>query len=105
MPCLFSLEEQGMIENNDDGAEIDVCLCCGNITGGKAMNRYSNDYGIEFQSPKNRRPLTRAQAARVIAAPLPKRATGHAKAIALPLAIGLVVLALWALAFLIAFAS
>ena len=70
------------------------------------MNKlYSHDYGLSFHSPTNRRPLTRGEAARVLAAPLPKRATRQMREIVRPLAIGLVVLALWALAFIVAFAT
>lgn len=41
------------------------------------MKRYADDYGREFHCHTNRRPLTRQEAARVIATPLPKRASGH----------------------------
>lgn len=69
------------------------------------MKRYSQDYGLAMfrfrtPSPTNRRPLTRAEAARVIAEPLPKRATGHGKAIAgYAIAVGA-----WVVAWLVAWA-
>lgn len=69
------------------------------------MNRYSKDYGLGFQSPTNRQRLTRAQAARVIATPLPKRTQGDRWSIVRPLAIGIVIAIAWALAFVVAFAS
>lgn len=52
------------------------------------MRRYRHDYGCEFQSARKRPPLTRAEAARVIAAPLPKRASNLGKPIAGHLASG-----------------
>lgn len=74
------------------------------------MNRYSNDYGVEFQSATNRRPLTRQEAARVIATPLPKRTTArlrpaerHAMA-ARTVAVALVVVTAWVAAWIVAFA-
>ncbi len=50
---------------------------------------------IGFHSPTNRRPLTRQEAARVLAAPLPKSTSGRLRPIAMPLAVGGAIAAIW----------
>jgi hypothetical protein len=55
---------------------------------------------LKFQSPTSRRPLTRAEAARVIAAPLPKRTQGDRCSIAGPLAAGALIAVAYALAWI-----
>ncbi len=50
---------------------------------------------IRSKMPANRRPLARAEAARVLAAPLPKSASGRLWPIAMPLAVGGAIAAIW----------
>ena len=50
----------------------------------------------KFQIPSASRPLTRAEAARVIAAPLPKRTQRHRYAIAGPLVFDVALALAWA---------
>ncbi len=50
---------------------------------------------IRSKMPTNRRRLTRAEAAMVVAAPLPKRTSGRLWPIAMPLAVGGAIAAIW----------
>ena len=54
--------------------------------------------GKKFHSPTNRRPLSRAEAARVIAEPMPKRTSDARRSIAGPLAAGAMIAVAYALA-------
>jgi hypothetical protein len=53
---------------------------------------------LKFQSPTNRRPLDRREAARVVAAPFPKRTQGDGWSIVGPLAAGAMIAVAYALA-------
>lgn len=86
------------------------------------MNRYSRDYGVGWsgtafalrsKSPTARQPLTRQEAARVVAEPFAERASDAPRAIAkpiradawLPVWVWLAIMACWAMAWVVAFAS
>jgi hypothetical protein len=61
--------------------------------------------GKKFHSPTNRRPLTRQEAARVVAAPFPKRASEARYSIAGPLAAGAMIVVAYALVWVWAIAQ
>lgn len=69
------------------------------------MAKYSNDYGLGFQSASQARMARRAEAARVVCQPIQKRTGGPRCAIVRPLAVTVAVLTAWAIAWLVAFAS
>lgn len=75
------------------------------------MHKYNDDYGLGFHaSHSEARRLRRAEALATLAAPLPKRTSGHLKPAerhamaARTVAVALVVVAAWVTAWVVAFA-